>query len=147
MPAAVVFPEPWSPASITTVGGFGLIVSLPVWPPSVCDELVVDDLDELLRGAQALRELRAERLLLDATDERAHDPHVDVGFEEREPDLTRDLVDVLFREAARGERSLEKMPSRRSCSASNTRGQGIGTGAPSPTHPVTRPSRGSPPNG
>ena len=29
-PAAVVLPEPWRPASITTVGGFGLIVSLPV---------------------------------------------------------------------------------------------------------------------
>src|SRR5579884_2046939 len=34
-PAAVVFPEPCSPASITTVGGFELIVSLPVVPPSV----------------------------------------------------------------------------------------------------------------
>src|SRR5262245_32576077 len=34
-PAAVVFPEPWRPASMTTVGGFGLISSLPVVPPRV----------------------------------------------------------------------------------------------------------------
>ena len=60
MPAAVVFPEPCRPASITTVGGFGLIVSLPVVPPSVVDELVVDDLDDLLRRAQALRDLGAD---------------------------------------------------------------------------------------
>ena len=39
------------------------------------------------------------RLLLDALDERAHDPHVDVGFEERDADLARDLVDVLLAEA------------------------------------------------
>ena len=35
LPAAVVFPEPCRPASITTVGGFELISSLPVTPPSV----------------------------------------------------------------------------------------------------------------
>ena len=57
------------------------------------------DLDELLRRGQALRELRAERLLLDALDERPHDAHVDVGFEERDADLARDLVDVLLGEA------------------------------------------------
>src|SRR5262245_37689867 len=35
LPAAVVFPEPCRPTSITTVGGFELIASLPVSPPSV----------------------------------------------------------------------------------------------------------------
>jgi hypothetical protein len=42
----------------------------------------------------------SHRPLLDATDERANDAHVDVGLEQRDPDLARDLVDVLVVEAA-----------------------------------------------
>jgi hypothetical protein len=64
------------------------------------DQLVVDDLDELLRRVQVLRQLRADGLLLDALDERPHDADVHVGFEERHADLTRDLVDVLLAEAS-----------------------------------------------
>ena len=39
--AAVVLPEPWSPASITTVGGFGLIVSFAGLAPEDVRELLV----------------------------------------------------------------------------------------------------------
>ena len=59
----------------------------------------MNDLDELLRGVQVLRQLRAERLLLDALDERPHDADVDVGLEEGDANLSRDLVDVLLAEA------------------------------------------------
>ena len=63
-------------------------------------QLFVDDLDDLLRRAQALRDLRALRALLDPVDEVAGDAHVDVGLEQRDAQLTRDFVDVLVGELA-----------------------------------------------
>jgi len=41
-----------------------------------------------------------EIALLDPVDERLDDRDVDVGFEQRDADLARDLVDVLVAEAA-----------------------------------------------
>ena len=73
LPAAVVFPEPCRPASITTVGGFELMVSLPRLAAERRDELLVDDLDDLLGGAQALRDLGAVGAFLDPVDERLDD--------------------------------------------------------------------------
>jgi len=67
----------------------------------------VDDLDHLLRGAEALGHLCAVRPLLDAARERLHHPHVDVGLEQRETDLTRDLVDVLLGELPAPTEALE----------------------------------------
>ena len=64
-PTAVVFPEPWRPASITTVGGFDAHRELAGGAAERRDELLVDDLDDLLRRAQALRDLGADRALLD----------------------------------------------------------------------------------
>src|SRR5262249_4635494 len=71
------------------------------------DELLVHDLDDLLCGAQALRNLRAIRAFLDASDARPHDAHVDVGLEQREADLARDVVDVLLGELAASAQPLE----------------------------------------
>jgi hypothetical protein len=62
------------------------------------DELLVDDLDDLLRGAEALRDLRTLGALLDPADEVAGDEDVDVGLEQRDAQLATDLVDLLVGE-------------------------------------------------
>ena len=62
---AVVFPEPWRPASITTVGGFDDDRELAGGAAEGLDQLLVDDLDDLLRRAEALGDLGALRALLD----------------------------------------------------------------------------------
>ena len=87
---------------MTTVGGFEAHRELAGGAAERLDQLVVHDLDELLAGRQALRQLGADRALLHALDERAHDADVDVGFEQRDADLARDLVDVASRSGARG---------------------------------------------
>ena len=63
-------------------------------------QLVVDDLHDLLAGRQALEDLLAERLLAHARDEVADDGEVDVGLEQREPDLAHRARDRLFVELA-----------------------------------------------
>ena len=62
------------------------------------DQLLVDDLDDLLRGAEALGDLGALRPLLHPPDEVAGDDDVDVGLEQRHPQLATDLVDLLVGE-------------------------------------------------
>ena len=59
-------------------------------------QLVVDDLHDLLAGSQALQHRLAERLLADAGDEVTDDGEVDVGFEQREPDLAHRTRDRLL---------------------------------------------------
>ena len=71
--AAVVFPEPWRPASITTVGGFEAHRELAGGAAEGLDQLLVDDLDELLPGREALRDVRALGALLHPPDEVAGD--------------------------------------------------------------------------
>ena len=61
-------------------------------------ELLVDDLDDLLRGVQGLGDLDTDGALTDTTDEVADNGEVDVGLEEGEADLTQHLVDVGGRE-------------------------------------------------
>ena len=58
------------------------------------DELLVDDLDDLLRRVQRLGDVRAARPLLDGADEGADDRQGDVGLEQRDADLARGGVDV-----------------------------------------------------
>jgi hypothetical protein len=95
-------------------------------------QLLVDDLDDLLSRREALQHLLAERPLSDAGDEVAHDLEVDVGLEQREPDLahrTRDrfLVEpALLAEVA--ERSGELL------------GEGVEHGPPSVLSPPRRPA-------
>src|SRR5262249_9404885 len=59
-------------------------------------ELVVDDLDDLLPGRDALEEVRAHRAFFDRAQELAHDGQVDVCLEENAADLPQRLADVLF---------------------------------------------------
>ena len=47
-------------------------------------------------GSSALESSGADRPFLHTSDEGLDDAHVDVGFEQREADLARDLVDVAF---------------------------------------------------
>ena len=54
-----------------TVGAVLAKRSRRVSPPRIVDELLVDDLDDLLRGVQRLADLLAARALLDRVDELA----------------------------------------------------------------------------
>src|SRR5207302_8234238 len=71
------------------------------------DQLLVDDLDDLLRRTQALREVEADGLFLDAGDDTLNDAKVDVGFEQGQADLPQDLVDLWLTERAAAAEVLE----------------------------------------
>ncbi len=62
-------------------------------------EAVVHQLDDLLTRVQALEDVVAERVCLHTRDELLHDLEVDVGLEERQPDLAHRLVDGVLVEA------------------------------------------------
>ena len=64
------------------------------------DELVVDDLDDLLAGGEALEDVGADGLLADARDEVLDDLEVDVGLEQGEADLAHGGVDIGFADPA-----------------------------------------------
>ena len=64
--ACVVLPEPCRPTSMMTVGGFGATVSRGGVGAQQLDQLVVDDLDDRLGGRQAVQDVLADGLLLDA---------------------------------------------------------------------------------
>jgi flavin-binding protein dodecin len=79
-------------------------------------ELLVDDLHHLLAGRQALRDVLAERALLDAIDELLDHLEVDVGLEQREADLAHRFRDRLLVQAPAlpqvAERGLEPVAER-----------------------------------
>ena len=101
----VVLPEPWRP-TIATTAGLPDQVEGPVARRQQVDQLVVDDLDDLLAGGQALEDLLADRPLADPRDEVLDDLEVDVGLEQRQPDLAHRGVDVgLADPAAAGQRA------------------------------------------
>jgi hypothetical protein len=58
------------------------------------DEFLVDDLHDLLAGRQALEDLRTGRALTNPGDEVLHHLEVDVGLQERQPNLAHGGVDV-----------------------------------------------------
>ena len=68
--------------------------------PRRADELVVDDLDDLLGGAEGGGDLGAHGLDADVLDEGVDDGEVDVGLEEGEADLLHGLGDVFFSDGA-----------------------------------------------
>ena len=63
LPAKVVLPEPWRPASMITVGGFLANCRRRCSPPRIATSLLVDDLHDLLRRVQRLVDLVAEGAL------------------------------------------------------------------------------------
>jgi hypothetical protein len=63
-------------------------------------QLVVDDLDDLLTGGEALQYLLTERLLAHSFGEDRDDLEVDVRLEQRKSDLAQGARDRLFVEPA-----------------------------------------------
>jgi hypothetical protein len=86
-------PEPWR-ADHRDHGRVAAEVEDPVAASEQLDELVVDDLHDLLAGVEALEDVLADRLLADGRDELLDDLEVDVGLEQREPDLAHGGIDV-----------------------------------------------------
>ena len=64
--------------------------------PHQLDQLVVDDLDDLLLGPNALDQLRPDRLVGDPGHELLDDVEIDVGLEQRVADLAQTLLHVRF---------------------------------------------------
>ena len=59
------------------------------------DQLLVDGLDDLLAGAQALGYVLTDQPEPDAVDEGPGHPDIDVGFEQGGADLAQGLVDIV----------------------------------------------------
>ena len=79
--------------------------------PSVCDQLVVHDLDDHLARRDRLDHRDADRLLLHLLDEGAHHVERDVGLEQRAAHLAQRGVDVglaAARRAASGDREFRQ---------------------------------------
>ena len=81
----------------------------PVARREELDELVVDDLDDLLAGRQALEDLVADGPLADARDEVLDDLEVDVGLEQRQPDLAHGGIDVGLADPAAAGQVAERL--------------------------------------
>jgi hypothetical protein len=110
-------------------------------PAEDADELLVDDLDDLLRRVQRTGHLGAGRALLDRRDERADHRQRDVGLEQRDADLARGGVDVGLGEPALATQAAEDLV--------HTVGEGLEhstssevTGAGGPHHLTARVSSG-----
>ena len=99
MAQAVVFPEPWTPAIITTAGR-------PSREKGRCSpaqrdrELLVHDLHDLLAGREALHDLLGQRTVPHAREEVVGDLDGDVGLEQGRPHLTQGVVHLLGVELA-----------------------------------------------
>ena len=70
-------------------------------------QLVADDLDDLLPRRQAPEDRLVHRPVADAVDERLDDLEVDVGLEQRQPDLAQRRLDVLGRQPDLAAQRLE----------------------------------------
>ena len=73
-------------------------------------QLLVDDLHDLLARVQALGDLLAERALAHPGDEVVDDLEVDVGLDQREPDLAHRARDRLLVEAPALAQAAERRP-------------------------------------
>ena len=88
------------------------------------DELLVDDLDDRLRRVERAGQLGALGPLADPRDEVADDREVDVGLEQRDPDLPRGRVDVGLAQPRLAAQVLER------------RGQAVGEGVEHGSQPT-----------
>ena len=88
----------------------------PGLPTEQLDELLVDDLDDLLRGVQRPGDLGTHRPLADPVGEHADGRQRDVGLEQRHPDLADGRGDVGLGQPALAAQALEG------------RGQSVGQG-------------------
>ena len=93
LPAVVVLPEPCSPSSRITRGRCCVGGRPPFGVAEERQHLVADDPDDLLRRRQALQDVLLHRPIAHAIDERLDDLEVDVGFEQRQPDLAQRGLD------------------------------------------------------
>ena len=91
-----------------TVGGRFAYRMQPGLAAEDGDELVVDDLDDLLRRVERTRQLGLAGPLLDRGDEVPDHGEVDVGLEQRDPDLPGGGVDVGLGEPALAAQALER---------------------------------------
>ena len=82
-------------------------VELAVLAAHECTELLVDYLDDHLRGREALEHLRALRALADALYKVLDDLVADVGLEQRQANLAHGLRNVLLRQASLAAEPLE----------------------------------------
>ena len=76
-------------------------------PAQKRDQLLVDDLDDLLRRGQAIQDLRVGRFFRDRLDEILGDLEVDVRFEQRHADLAHRVLDVRLSQPALAAQALE----------------------------------------
>ena len=84
---AVVFPEPWRPAIITTLGGFDDTVSLPVVPPRVSTSSSLTILMTCCAGLRLFATSAPRARSFTRAMNVASDADVDVGLEQRDPQL------------------------------------------------------------
>ena len=100
MAAAVVFPAPWRPARRTTVGGrlANASFELPLPISAVSSSWTI--FTTCWPGVRLFSDVLAMRPLAHALDEFLDDPEVDVGLEQREPDLAHRARDRLLVERA-----------------------------------------------
>ena len=101
------------------------------------DQLLVDDLDDLLGRVQGAGELGARGPLLDRGDEVLDHAEVDVGLQQRDPDLPRRGVDVGLGQPALATQALERRRQAVLQGVEHRGPQGFGrrTGSIQPTQP------------
>ena len=121
LPAVVVLPEPCRPSISMTRGRSRRRRQPALRVAEQRQHLVADDLDDLLRRRQALEHVLVHRPIAHAIDERLDDLEVDVGFEQRQPDLAQRRLDGLLGEPV-SPRSERKTSWRRVLSESNMAG-------------------------
>ena len=75
--------------------------------PSICDQLVMNDLDDHLAGGDRLDDLGADRLLPHPLGEIAHDFERDIGLDQGAADFAQRCADILFRQRAAPRQAVE----------------------------------------
>ena len=110
------------PSGSPSAAGSRTRASMPAVPISD-GQLLVDDLDDLLAGRQALASPpRPSARSFTAATNSLDDAEVDVGLEQREADLAHRLVDVVLAQAAPGRGGRRACAPRRSDRESNMAG-------------------------